>query len=424
MENTAVRKHPSVRSICALLALLLCLVPCAFAEGGTPFANERAGWSLTLPDGFEQVSAGAKQSMLDNSRSDPDSDYMYDMDIWAYAPDSERSIMFIVQVKEPSCGSFEEECAITRDELVRMMEEDLTAGYGDKFLRLEYDAGTLRSTPAGDMLVRSYCIVLTDGSALYSVYADLYGPSAEYCFCMECYTREGDLAALDLPAMLDRVLPTVRVVPAALEREERPSPAANAGGWQEPALSDPASLYGPYDGSRDGILDFLAENNGSLRDVENGYALTLTVRSYPYPGQSFLLEDTPYGRVLAVENGNGDADYLFEGATYHIRGGRLSRTGPSEDLADLCSLCVFPYVTVEKVLGVREDANGYTYALVRSDSRTLMEYVSDGEGRLVSSRMYEAGDSGYTLVWELIGEKTESRPLPAKLSDLLESLEK
>ena len=80
-------------------------------------------------------------------------------------------------------------------------------------------------------------------------------------------------------------------------------------------------------------------------------------------------------------------------------------------------------MAAEKVLGVREDANGYTYALVRSDSRTLMEYVSDGEGRLVSSRMYEAGDSGYTLVWELIGEKTESRPLPAKLSDLLESLE-
>lgn len=411
------------KTLCVLLALLLCAFTFAQADEGTAYTNEKSGFSLTLPQGFVRVNDVTKRSMLENMRADPENDYMYDMDVWLYEPDEARTILFTVQVKEPTYASFEEECALSYDELKAIMEKDIASSYGESFLRLDlFDAGTPRSTQAGDMLIRSYCTVLKDGSAVYNVYADLYMPSVEYCFCVECATREGDLAAMDMLSILNKILPTLRVETVTLEREEASRPSVVPGGWQEPVLNDPQSLYAPYDGSRDDLMDRMAENNASIKDVEEGCTLSLTARGYPYGFNHFLLEDTPYGRVLVVDYGDGDADYLFEDATWHIQDGRLSRTSASSDRGFLCGLCCFPFMELEKVLGVREDGNGYTYVLARSDDETLMEYVSDGSYRLVSTRIYGINESGgFSFTWELICEKLDYVPLPEKLSNLLES---
>ena len=204
------------KSVCCLLLaamLLLCLPAQADKlndmqrriQYGTLalYENMVYGYSLGVYRRFVMADDDWTQSRLEEADANYEEgdDRLYDIRAW-YSTDARYVID--IQVKEPTCASFEEEIANAPH-----YAEKIADGFSEENHLRQLHDGILRETPAGVMLETAvaYEMIADDGSeqTVVYVYYDIYLMGVEYCFCL--YDYEGDYESAQI--MLDAMMQTV-----------------------------------------------------------------------------------------------------------------------------------------------------------------------------------------------------------------------
>ncbi len=173
----------------------------------TTYDNRYCGYSLQLPTGYESYSDQELADSLERNQADgEDEDQLYDIRIWM---DRNSSTMLMIQMKECTYGSFEEECA-KAPYYAEYMKEEWESDETMLSPRM-YHEGILRDTPLGMMLETCYQYDYQVNEELQVtitvMYYDFYYNDIEYIFLME----SGSMDYAALQALLHDIVSTVKV---------------------------------------------------------------------------------------------------------------------------------------------------------------------------------------------------------------------
>ena len=203
--------------LCLLFsAMLLCGCVSAHAAGlsfqqrrlyGSMVSYENIPYCYALEvfAGFSMYTDDQLNEMWKMYGQDEDSDVVHDIRCWI-SPD--RTYEFLIQVKEQTYESFEEEVKNAPNYISSMEEEMKSMGYFN--IRQLHD-GVLRKTPEGNMLETAYSFSLprknADPVEITVVYYDCYYKNIEYIFEITAYNGDYDTAR----ALLDEMIRTLDI---------------------------------------------------------------------------------------------------------------------------------------------------------------------------------------------------------------------
>ena len=172
----------------------------------TPYENRVYGYSLNVYSRFgvlsdENVAAFLEESDREAAENGEDSEYIYDLRVWS-SPD--KKYIFEVQVKEPTCESFEQEIEAAPHYMEKIQDQFTP----EQQLNQLHD-GILRDTPVGQMLeiAYSYTYFYESGTAEpnLAVYYDYYGEDYEYIFLVHAINGDYESAQKLLDTMVQTV---------------------------------------------------------------------------------------------------------------------------------------------------------------------------------------------------------------------------
>lgn len=212
-------------------------------------------------------------------------------------------------------------------------------------------------------------------------------------------------------------------------------PLALSEGWEAPYVKNPQDAYEYYvketDGSDQmifGMIDImneelaLAEEHGAVKfDMSyigpNGEPM-LTVTNY--------LQLSEYGNVHIIETTAADEQhFVYNIGTnmYHLYGDKIEATpnGYTLEEADwFWNSYVFPFGNLEVMNGMRQDENGYSYFLIKSDDSMSFEYVVGDSMKIKQLRVYYADGKGNLELAIIVDYGVcPAQPLPEALTELL-----
>lgn len=212
-------------------------------------------------------------------------------------------------------------------------------------------------------------------------------------------------------------------------------PIAYSESWQAPALKNPQDAYEYYieetDGSDQmifGVIDIMneeaaiAEEHGAVKFTMSfiGPDGTPMITTYNY------LQKSEFGNVHIMETTNwGETSIVYNIGTkmYQLQEDTISVTdnGYTLEEADwFWNSYIFPFGNLEVLNGVRQDENGYTYFLIKSDDIMTFEYVVGDGMKIKQLRVYYSDGSGNHELAILVDYGvSEAQPLPKDLIDLL-----
>lgn len=212
-------------------------------------------------------------------------------------------------------------------------------------------------------------------------------------------------------------------------------PIAYSESWQAPALKNPQDAYEYFieetDGSDQmifGVIDIMneeaaiAEEHGAVKFTMSfiGPDGTPMITTYNY------LQKSEFGNVHIMETTNwGETSTVYNIGTkmYQLQEDTISVTdnGYTLEEADwFWNSYIFPFGNLEVLNGVRQDENGYTYFLIKSDDIMTFEYVVGDGMKIKQLRVYYSDGSGNLELAILVDYGvSEAQPLPKDLIDLL-----
>ena len=162
-------------------------------------------YAIDVYSGFYMYSDDQLNALWENyDNNDDDDDEIYDFRYWI-SPD--RTYEFLIQVKEQTYASFEEEIAHAPYFIDNMMDDLRAAGFED--IR-QLHPGILRDTPEGQMLETAYSVgYVKDGAStqITVVYYDCYFEDIEYIFEVTAYNGDYETAQY----LLDQMVQTLDI---------------------------------------------------------------------------------------------------------------------------------------------------------------------------------------------------------------------
>lgn len=197
---------------------------------------------------------------------------------------------------------------------------------------------------------------------------------------------------------------------------KRESPAVSvstdgpvSGDFDTPALVDPEERYEYYvektDGSETAIYIFLDQMNDEAADIEEYGALYVTENldlnseGKPSIKMKMSIQNSPYGKVIVGEQQMlwmkitaydiGAWSFVYDGESVE-RGEGFRK----EEIDSICESYHFPYSRLDTLNGVRQDENGYSYFLIKSEENQSFEFVVGENMRIVQLRVYKENDVG------------------------------
>lgn len=182
------------------------------------------------------------------------------------------------------------------------------------------------------------------------------------------------------------------------------------GSFDEPALIDPKDRYDIYTDKTDGsevlIFEMLDAMNDEAAEIEEHGALLITENPVlddsgkPVVKVQLVIQNSPYGKMIISET----RLLWMKAQTYSLKsldlvydGNTVEQTDAftGEDIDYYCENYHFPYGRLETLNGVRQDENGYTYFLVKSDDSMSFEFVVGNDMRILQTRVYEKNSDGH-----------------------------
>lgn len=212
-------------------------------------------------------------------------------------------------------------------------------------------------------------------------------------------------------------------------------PFACSESWQTPALKNPQDAYEYYieetDGSEQMIFGVIDIMNEELAIVEEHGAVKFVMSYIGSDGTPMIVVDnylqkSEFGNVHIVETTHlGETSTVYNIGTkmYQLREDSISVTdsGYTQEEADwFWNSYIFPFGRLEVLNGVRQDENGYSYFLIKSDDTMTFEYVVGDSMKIRQLRVYYSDGSGNLELAILVDYGvSEAQPLPKDLIDHL-----
>ena len=206
------------------------------------------------------------------------------------------------------------------------------------------------------------------------------------------------------------------------------------GPFDEPALKNPKDRYEAYveetDGSEYPLFVVLDTLNDEAEEIEKNGALRITQGMYldengePMLTVRIVMQNTLYGTVLitGVEYMGIREDetlYTIRDITFSDTNGKIERDDftTQGDYDYYIESFHFPYGTLEAMNGMRQDDNGYTYILIRSDEDFTFEFVT-ANMHIKQLRVYERGDDDELELTSLVDYTLgEAEEIPQEVLD-------
>ncbi len=212
-------------------------------------------------------------------------------------------------------------------------------------------------------------------------------------------------------------------------------PLALSESWDEPALKNPQDAYEFFieesDGSEQmifGMIDImneelaLAQEHGAVKFIMT-YVLPdgtpmITVNNYLQLsefGNVHIVETSFFGEVTTVYNIGTNMYQVLEDEI------AVSESGYTPEEADwFWNSYIFPFGRLEVMNGMRQDENGFSYFLIKSDETMTFEYVVGDGMKVRQLRVYYADGKGNLELAIIVDyDVSEAQPLPEDLIDLL-----
>lgn len=213
------------------------------------------------------------------------------------------------------------------------------------------------------------------------------------------------------------------------------SPLALSESWDEPALKNPQDAYEFFieesDGSEQmlfGMIDIMneelaiAEEHGAVKFImsyigPDGTPI-ITVNNYLQLsefGNVHIVETSFFGEVSTVYNIGTNMYQVFEDEI------SVTENGYTLEEADwFWNSYIFPFGRLEVMNGMRQDENGYSYFLIKSDETMTFEYVVGDSMKVKQLRVYSSDGNGNLELSIVVDyDVSEAQPLPDDLIDLL-----
>lgn len=205
--------------------------------------------------------------------------------------------------------------------------------------------------------------------------------------------------------------------------------------WEAPALKNPQEAYEFFveetDGSDQMVFGMLDIMNEELSIAKEHGAVKFDM-SYIYPDGSVMITATnylqlsEYGNVHIIETTyGGETHYVYNIGTnmYHLFEDEIEVTSSGytpEDADWFWNSYIFPFGSLETLNSMRQDANGYSYFLIKSDETMTFEYVVGDGMKIKQLRVYYSdGNGNLELAIVVDYGVSEAQPLPEALIDLL-----
>lgn len=137
----------------------------------------------------------------------------------------------------------------------------------------------------------------------------------------------------------------------------------------------PGFLFEGTDASEEGLYMVLDVLNDESRDIEKHGAFYMKVHQQKPPMTvQMAMQNTPYGKAIIYKyQVLWMKTYMYHVDHYYFvyEGETVETEYYAEDVQGYCESFHFPYSSLERLRGVREDENGYTYFFSRVTTLTV-----------------------------------------------------
>ena len=135
-----------------------------------------------------------------------------------------------------------------------------------------------------------------------------------------------------------------------------------------------------------------------------------------------VLQDSPFGTMVIMDASVDDVTLVTyacgEEAFFDMMGSVSPTTLPTMDYEYFIDSYHFPYGSLDALNGIRQDENGYTYLLIRSDETMSFEFVVGSHLRIEQLRVYVRGEDGaLTLTSYVDYDRGPAREIPQAVLD-------
>ncbi len=212
-------------------------------------------------------------------------------------------------------------------------------------------------------------------------------------------------------------------------------PFAISESWEAPAIKNPQDAYDYYveetDGSDQMIFGMIDLMNEELATAQEYGAVRFDMSYVDTNGEPLItvtnyLQLSEYGNVHIIETtAAGEQHFVYNIGTnmYHLYGDKIEATpnGYTLEEADwFWNSYVFPFGNLEVMNGMRQDENGYSYFLIKSDDSMSFEYVVGDSMKIKQLRVYYADGKGNLELAIIVDYGVcPAQPLPEALTELL-----
>ncbi len=192
---------------------------------------------------------------------------------------------------------------------------------------------------------------------------------------------------------------------------------ALAENWDAPALKNPKERYEIYfeetDGSENQLFGLLDAMNDEAETVAKHGCLKVIISNVDAQGEKqssiyTYVQDSEFGHMIVYSYTPSTAfgaTYAVGPRNYPVMFGVLGdpfENGAQEDFDWYWGSYHFPFGRLELMHGVRQDENGYSYFLIKSDDRMTFEFVAGEDLEIVEIRAYEPDQDGTLALTTLV----------------------
>lgn len=192
---------------------------------------------------------------------------------------------------------------------------------------------------------------------------------------------------------------------------------ALAENWDAPALKNPKERYETYfektDGSENMLFGLLDAMNDEAETVAEHGCLKAIISSVDAQGEKqssiyTYVQDSEFGNMIIssiMPSPAFGATYAVGPRNYPVMFGVLGdpfESGTQEDFDWYWESYHFPFGRLELMHGIRQDENGHSYFLVKSDDRMSFEFVTGEDMEIVEIRVYELDQDGALALTTLV----------------------
>lgn len=193
-----------------------------------------------------------------------------------------------------------------------------------------------------------------------------------------------------------------------------------------PAMKNPEERYEAYmeqtDGSEYAVFVMLDSANDEAADVAEHGAVNAHHRFLDENGETtqevtISVQDSEFGHMVVSTVGEGllsSRVYTLGARNYltfmGVLGDRFEE-GTQEDFDWYWESYHFPYGSLDTLNGMRQDENGYTYFLIKSDDTMSFEFAV-GEGMRIEQLRSYTRDANGDLALDLIVDYSVGAALP------------